>query len=92
MMLLLDLTQRPGRTGHRLRVGDAKAFRGRIRHLMGTSREDTPTTREILAAASLLSKLLNDATEGDARRLLVELADGEAVHPAALLQTLEAGE
>jgi hypothetical protein len=85
-ILLLDPNARAGRTGHRFSVKTAKSVRMEARHRLGNSREDLPSTLDILAAAKCLSALLYDATEGDAR-LMVEL-DGEYITPAAVLSTL----
>jgi hypothetical protein len=84
---LLDPNARAGRTGHRLKVKDARDLRMRARHLLGNSREDTPTTREIIQAARHLSALLHDATEGDAS-LLIQVKAGDDVethHPATVI-------
>lgn len=87
-ILLLDPTTRAGRTGHRFKVNEAKAVRSDARHHLGNSREDLPTTRDLLRAAKCLSALLSDATNGDAQ-IMVEI-DGENVSPASVLSTFRA--
>jgi hypothetical protein len=86
LVLLLDPSARAGRTGHRLRVKDARTHRAQARHALGVGRDELPTTVEILRAAGHLSRLLADATEGDAK-LVVELG-GECVSPTVVLSTL----
>lgn len=86
MILLLDPYAQAGRTGHRLKVGDAKGLRNGARDALGNTRADTPSTLEILDAARHLSALLFDATEGDAK-LMVELG-GELHSPAAVRSSL----
>jgi hypothetical protein len=86
LVLLLDPSARAGRTGYRLRVKDARTHRAQARDALGVGRDDTPTTVDLLRAAAHLSKLLHDATGGDAR-LVVELG-GEHVSPAVVLSTL----
>lgn len=91
MILLLDPYARAGRTGHRLRVADAKRLRAQARDWLGTSRENTPTAQQITLAALELSKLLNDATEGDAR-IMVRLGkgdDAEYATPADVLRSFQ---
>jgi hypothetical protein len=83
MILLLDPHARAGRTRHRFNVTQAKALRAETRHILGTSREDTPTTEDLLEAARRLGALLYDATEGDAK-LVVELG-GEHHSPSIVL-------
>lgn len=95
MILLLDPHARAGRTGHRLRVQEAKRLRMDARHALGASHSDTPDVETLLAAAAAISTMLHDASEGDAR-LLVRLgkgtdADREYYPPAAVLSTLKAG-
>ena len=85
-ILLLDPNARAGRTRHRFSVKTARSVRAEARHRLGTTREDLPTTLELIAAAKALSALLFDATEGNAK-LTVEL-DGEHYPPAAVLSTL----
>lgn len=92
LILLLDPGARAGRTGHTFKVKDAKRVRMIARHALGNSRDDTPTTVDLLRAAKAISALLYDATDGDAR-LLVQLgkntaADREFHHPAVVLSTL----
>jgi hypothetical protein len=86
LILLLDPNTRAGRTGHRFRVKDAQRVRSEARYMLGTSKDDGPTTTDILAAAKCLSALLFDATEGDAK-LMVELG-GQHVSPGVVLSTL----
>lgn len=89
-ILLLDPKARAGRTGHRFRVNEARKLRADTRHILGTSREDTPTVVDLLAAAKRISALLYDATEGEAQ-LAVRLGEkGEHEHysPAIVLSTL----
>lgn len=83
-ILLLNPNARAGRTGHR--VKDARRARMIARDALGDSRDDTPTTVEILRAAKALSALLYDATEG-AAELMVDLGD-EVHSPAVVLATL----
>jgi hypothetical protein len=85
--LLLDPHARAGRTGYQLSVKTARSYRSEIRHRAGTTREDLPTTLELLAAAKALSVLLYDATEGDAR-LMVQMSDGEFYRPALVISSL----
>lgn len=89
LILLLDPSARAGRTGHRFRVTEAKSVRSDARHHLGNSRQDLPTTRDLLRAAKCLSALLYDATNGDAK-IVVEL-DGQHVSPAVVLSTLRMG-
>jgi hypothetical protein len=87
---LLDPNGRPGRTRFRLSVTAAKDYRAQIRRILGTSRDDTPTTYEIIRAARHLSSLLHDSTEGEAS-LLVRIQCGDDVethHPAVIISTL----
>jgi hypothetical protein len=85
-ILLLDPRTRAGRTGHRLRVKDAREYRAIVRDMMGNSRDDTPSTLAILRAATYLSKLLDDATNGGAR-IRVGIGN-EAYLPGAVHSTL----
>jgi hypothetical protein len=86
MVLLLDPAKRAGRTGHRLKVKDAKFIRGVARSALGASRDDGPRVADILLAAKALSALLFDATNGDAK-LMVDLG-GASVPPAVVIATL----
>lgn len=90
MILLLDPGARAGRTGYRLKVRDAQRARAEVRNALGTTRENTPSTVQLLRAAKAISALLFDATEGDAR-LVVQLGKGDDVEmhsPATVLGTL----
>lgn len=90
MILLLDPHARAGRTGKRLRVKDAKDARMSARHALGASRDDTPTTRDILRAAAELNRLLFDATDGDAILAVRLKGEDKPVSPAFVLSTLNA--
>lgn len=70
-ILLLDPTARAGRTGHRMRVVDAKRTRMDAREWLGNSRDDLPTVQALLLAARSISRLLEDATTGDVAELTV---------------------
>lgn len=85
LILLLDVTSRAGRTGHRFKVRQAKELRMQARDLLGNSRADTPSVAALLGAAQRISALLFDATEGDAK-LMVELG-GEHHPPGLVLST-----
>jgi len=85
-ILLLDPSARAGRTGHRFKVTEAKDVRMSARWALGNSRDDLPTTLDLLDAARAISALLFDATEGDAR-LMVELG-GEHHSPSVVASTL----
>ncbi len=74
-ILLLDPNAQAGRTGHRFTVKQARELRADTRHILGTSRADTPDVADLLAAAKRISALLYDATKGDAQ-LMVELGGG----------------
>lgn len=85
-ILLLDPRARAGRTGYRLKVKDARRVRMLAREALGNSREDTPSTLEILRAAKYLNALLFDATNGDAK-IAIQLGD-QHIAPGAVLSTL----
>lgn len=87
MILLLEPNARSGRTGKKLTVKDAQATRMRIRHALGTSRDETPTTRDIMRAAADLNRLLFDATNGDAILAVRLKGEDEPVSPAKVLAT-----
>jgi hypothetical protein len=92
LILLLDPYAQAGRTGHRLRVVEAKRMRMDARDQLGNSRADTPNVLELLRAAKILSALLHDATEGDAQ-LVVRLGKGESAElhaPGVVLSTIVA--
>ncbi len=84
----LDPHARAGRAG-RMTVANARSHRAEVRYRVGrVSRDDLPTTEDILKAALHLSALLRDATEGDARLLVSFNADGSSMPPAVVLQEL----
>jgi hypothetical protein len=87
MLPIVDLSAQAGRTGHRLRVTEAKRLRMDARHVLGNSREDPPNVAELLRAAALLGKLLHDATEGECT-IAVSSRHCEPLHPGVLLSTL----
>lgn len=68
-----------GRTGHRLKVQDAKRLRMDVRNGLGGSREDPPNVAALLRAACQLRELLLDASAGEL--VLTVIADGEQTHP-----------
>lgn len=88
-ILLLDPYAQSGRTGHRFNVKRARELRSEARGHLGTTREDTPSVIQLLAAAKRISALLYDATEGDAQ-LMVALGD-EFHSPGVVLSTLNLG-
>lgn len=84
---LLDPSSRAGRTGYRLKVKDAKNYRSEARSLLGNSRDDVPTVEDLLRTASYVSRMLYDATEGEAKLSVNFKADGSHHHPSLVLGT-----
>lgn len=84
----IDPHAQAGRTGRQMRVKDARDARARARRALGTSSDDTPTVVELLAAASYVSAMLFDATDGDLRLVVTGPPLTAPLPPAVLASSV----